>query len=201
MGSPAMNRIFYLALPLALALTACGGGSSEKSIADAPLAGASIGGPFTLVDEDNKPFTEANLAGKYRIMYFGYTFCPDVCPVDVLNIGGAMRLLDKQQPELAAQIIPVFVSIDPERDTPAVVKEFTDAFHPRMVGLTGSAEQVKAAAEVYRIPYAKRVTPTGYLMDHGRQAYLMGPNGEPIALLPQEKSPEEIVAEINRWIG
>jgi len=197
-----MNRISFVALPALLALAACGGGAPQsKSLADAPLAGASIGGPFTLVNGDGKTVTEKDFAGKYRIMYFGYTFCPDVCPVDVQNIGGAMKRLDQQNPELAAKIVPVFVSIDPERDTPAVVKEFTAAFHPRMVGLTGTAAQVDAAAKVYRVPYVKRVTPTGYLMDHGRQAYLMGPNGEPIALLPQEQSPEAIVAEITRWIG
>ncbi|QDX27117.1 SCO family protein [Sphingomonas suaedae] len=197
-----MNRMFLLALPLTLALAACGGGApAEKSLANAPLAGASIGGPFTLVNGDGKTVTDKDFAGKYRIMYFGYTFCPDVCPVDVQNIGGAMKLLDKQNPELAAKIVPVFVTIDPARDTPAVVKEFTSAFYPRMVGLTGTAEQVDAAAKVYRVPYAKRETVSGYLMDHGRQAYLMGPNGEPIALLPQDQDPQAIVAEIERWIG
>ncbi|MFL9840206.1 SCO family protein [Sphingomonas sp. ST-64] len=197
-----MNRMLLVALPLSLALAACGGGGpAEKSLANAPLAGASIGGPFTLVNGDGKTVTDKDFAGKYRIMYFGYTFCPDVCPVDVQNIGGAMKLLDKQNPQLAAKIVPVFVTIDPARDTPAVVKEFTSAFYPRMVGLTGTAEQVDAAAKVYRVPYAKRETPSGYLMDHGRQAYLMGPNGEPIALLPQEQSPDAIVAEIERWIG
>lgn len=197
-----MNRISLLAAPLALALSACGGGDAgTKSLANAPLAGASIGGPFTLVNGDGKTVTEKDFAGKYRIMYFGYTFCPDVCPVDVQNIGGAMKLLDKQNPKLSAQIVPVFVTIDPARDTPAVVKQFTSAFYPRMVGLTGTAAQVDAAAKAYRVPYAKRVTPTGYLMDHGRQAYLIGPQGEPIALLPQDQSPQAIVAEIERWIG
>lgn len=202
MGPLVMNRMLLLALPLTLALAACGGGvPAEKSLANAPLAGASIGGPFTLVNGDGKTVTDKDFAGKYRIMYFGYTFCPDVCPVDVQNIGGAMKLLDKQNPALSAKIVPVFVTIDPARDTPAVVKEFTAAFHPRMVGLTGTAEQVDAAADVYRVPYAKRETPSGYLMDHGRQAYLMGPQGEPIALLPQDESPAAIVAEIERWIG
>lgn len=197
-----MNRISLLAAPLALALSACGGGDAgTKSLANAPLAGASIGGPFTLVNGDGKTVTEKDFAGKYRIMYFGYTFCPDVCPVDVQNIGGAMKLLDKQNPKLSAQIVPVFVTIDPARDTPAVVKQFTSAFYPRMVGLTGTAAQVDAAAKAYRVPYAKRVTPTGYLMDHGRQAYLIGPKGEPIALLPQDQNPQAIVAEIERWIG
>lgn len=197
-----MNRISLLAAPLALALSACGGGDAgTKSLANAPLAGASIGGPFTLVNGDGKTVTEKDFAGKYRIMYFGYTFCPDVCPVDVQNIGGAMKLLDKNNPKLSAQIVPVFVTIDPARDTPAVVKQFTSAFYPRMVGLTGTAAQVDAAAKAYRVPYAKRVTPTGYLMDHGRQAYLIGPQGEPIALLPQDQSPQAIVAEIERWIG
>ncbi len=202
MAGGAMNRLLALALPIAFALAGCGDGTpAKKSIADAPLAGASIGGPFALVDGDGKPVKDTDFAGKYRIMYFGYTFCPDVCPVDVQNIGGAMKLLDKQNPKLSAQIVPIFVTIDPARDTPKVVKEFTAAFYPRMVGLTGTPAQVDAAAKAYRVPYAKRETPSGYLMDHGRQAYLMGPKGEPIALLPQDQNPQAIVAEIERWIG
>lgn len=201
MAAGAMNRLL-VTIAFALSLAACGAGETpKKSLADAPLAGASIGGPFTLVNGDGKTVTDKDFAGKYRIMYFGYTFCPDVCPVDVQNIGGAMKLLDKQKPELSAKIVPVFVTIDPARDTPKVVKEFTSAFYPRMVGLTGTPAQVDAAAKVYRVPYQKRETPSGYLMDHGRQAYLMGPNGEPIALLPQEQSPQAIVAEIERWIA
>ncbi len=202
MAGRAMNRLLFPLLALALPLAACGGAQApEKTLDQAPLAGASIGGPFTLVNGDGKTVTDADFAGKYRIMYFGYTFCPDVCPVDVQNIGGAMKLLDRQDPALSAKIVPIFVSIDPARDTPDVVKQFTAAFYPRMVGLTGSAEQVDEAAKVYRVPYQKRETPSGYLMDHGRQAYLMGPKGEPIALLPQDQSPQAIVAEIERWIG
>ncbi len=195
-----MNRLILAAA--FLCLSACGTGEApKKSLADAPLAGASIGGPFTLVNGDGKTVTERDFAGRYRIMYFGYTFCPDVCPVDVQNIGGAMKLLDKERPELSARIVPVFVTIDPARDTPKVVKQFTSAFYPRMVGLTGTPAQVDAAAKAYRVPYQKRETPSGYLMDHGRQAYLMGPKGEPIALLPQDQTPQAIVAEILRWIG
>ncbi|MEG3181684.1 SCO family protein [Sphingomonas sp. LT1P40] len=202
MAGDTMNSLFFRALPLALLLAACGSGEpAQKSLANAPLAGASIGGPFALVDGNGKAVKDSDFAGKYRIMYFGYTFCPDVCPVDVQNIGGAMKLLDKQNPKLSAQIVPIFVTIDPARDTPKVVKEFTAAFYPRMIGLTGSAAAIDAAAKAYRVPYAKRVTPSGYLMDHGRQAYLMGPKGEPIALLPQDESPQAIVAEIERWIG
>lgn len=197
-----MNRLLLPIAALAFALAGCGGGTpAKKTLADAPLAGASIGGPFTLVDGDGKTVKDTDFAGKYRIMYFGYTFCPDVCPVDVQNIGGAMKLLDKSNPKLSAQIVPVFVTIDPARDTPKVVKEFTSAFYSRMIGLTGTPAQVDAAAKAYRVPYAKRETPSGYLMDHGRQAYLIGPKGEPIALLPQEQSPQAIVAEIERWIG
>lgn len=202
MAGSAMNRLLALALPVALALSGCGdGASANKSLADAPLAGASIGGPFSLVNGDGKPVKDSDFAGKYRIMYFGYTFCPDVCPVDVQNIGGAMKLLDQQNPELSARIVPIFVTVDPARDTPKVVKEFTAAFYPRMVGLTGTPEAIDAAAKAYRVPYAKRETPSGYLMDHGRQAYLMGPKGEPIALLPQDQNPQAIVAEIEKWIG
>lgn len=180
-----------------IALVAC---SPEAPAPRAPLEGARIGGPFTLTNQDGKPTSDSEFAGKYRIVYFGYTYCPDVCPVDVQNIAAAMKLLDKSDPQLASQIVPVFITIDPERDTPAVMKQFVSAFDPRMVGLTGTPEQIAAVAKDYAI-YFKRGAGTvdGYLMDHSRQAYLMSPDGKPLALLPQEGPPQGIADEIKRW--
>ncbi len=186
-----------LALLAPLAIIAC---SPEAPPARPPLEGARIGAPFALTNQDGKPITDAAFAGKYRIMYFGYTFCPDVCPVDVQNIGAAMKLLDKSDPELAQRIVPIFVTIDPERDTPGVVKQFVSAFHPRMVGLTGSPEQIAKVAKDFAIYYKRgKGTPDGYMMDHSRQAYLMAPDGKPLALLPQEGPPQAIADEIKRW--
>lgn len=188
-------RIF--AVFAALAASAC---SPEAPPARPPLEGARIGGPFALIDQNGRPTTDASFAGKYRIVYFGYTFCPDVCPVDVQNIGGAMKLLEKSDPALAERIVPVFVTVDPARDTPAVLKQFVSAFDPRMVGLTGSEEEIARVAKEYGVYFKRGAgTPDGYMMDHSRQAYLMSPEGKPLALLPQEGPPQGIVDEIKRW--
>ena len=185
---------------LALALASCGSPSPTPA-ARPPLAGSSIGGPFTLVDQNGRTVSDRQFAGKYRIMYFGYTFCPDVCPTDVQVIGAAVKLVEKDDPALGARIVPVFVTVDPARDTPAVLKQFVAAFHPRMVGLTGSADAIAHIATGYAV-YASRGDASpggGYLVNHSRQAYLMDPQGRPLALLPQEQGPEAVAAEIERW--
>lgn len=186
-----------LAWLVPLALVAC---SPAQSPARPPLDGARIGGSFTLTDQDGKRLSDSSLAGRYRIMYFGYTFCPDVCPVDVQNLAAALKLLDKSDPELAQRIVPVFVTIDPVRDTPAVLKQFVSAFHPRMIGLTGTPDEISKVAKEFAIFYQRgKGTPDGYLMDHSRQAYLMSPEGKPLALLPQDSAPQAIADEIKRW--
>ncbi|TPG20417.1 SCO family protein [Sphingomonas koreensis] len=209
MAGGAMNETLRaFAAPVAAALLA--GCSPHASSTDAnssaqplqpPLAGASIGGPFTLIDQDGKTVSDRDFAGKYRIIYFGYTFCPDVCPVDMQNLGAAMRLLDRDNPTLSARIAPIFISVDPERDTPAVLKQFVSAFYPRLIGLTGSPAAIKQVADEYRIFYQKQPAEAdgGYLVQHSRQAYLFSPAGKPMALLPVEGPPGPIVAEIERW--
>ncbi len=187
-----------LALLIPFALSACSPGAPAQQ--HPPLEGARIGGPFTLTDQNGRAVSEKDFAGKYSIFYFGYTFCPDVCPLDMQNIGAAMKLVEKGDPALAARVIPVFVTIDPARDTPAVLKQFTAAFHPRMIGLTGTDAQIAAIAKEYGVYYARgKGNAGGYLMDHSRAAYLMGPDGKPIALLSQEGPPRKIADEIERW--
>lgn len=183
----------------ALALAAC---DASAPPARPPLEGARIGGAFTLTDQNGKAVTERSFAGKYRIMYFGYTFCPDVCPTDVQAIGAAVKQLESSDPALAAKIVPVFVTVDPARDTPAVLKQFVSAFHPRMVGLTGSDAQIATIKTEYAVYSSKGdASPGGgYLVNHSRQAYLMDPDGKPIALLPQEQGPDAVATEIKRWV-
>lgn len=185
-------------LAMAFLLAGCGQPATPTT---PPLAGARIGGAFTLTDQDGRPVTDRTFAGKYRIMYFGYTFCPDVCPVDVQVIGAAVRKLDAKNPTLTARLVPVFVTVDPARDTPAVVRSFVGAFHPRMVGLTGSGEAIAALAKAYGVYAAKgAVSPGGgYMVDHSRTAFLMDPDGKPLALLPTEEGADAVVAEIERW--
>ena len=177
-------------------------GDTVSADAEPPLAGAKIGGPFTLTNQDGERTSEAEFNGQYRIIYFGYSYCPDVCPVDLANIMLGLKQAEKENPALAQKIQPIFISIDPERDTPAVLKQYVSAFHPRLIGLTGSAEEIADVAEKYLIIYdiRKDEAASEYLVDHSRQAYLFGPQGEPLALLPFDGTPQDVAAEIIRWV-
>ena len=137
------------------------------------VAGAAIGGPFTLVSETGETVTEAEVIDRPALVYFGYTFCPDVCPFDAARNAEAVDLLA----ERGIEVKPVFITVDPERDTPEVVGEFTDILHPQMLGLSGSPEQIRAAAQAYKVFYAKRDgdDPEYYLVDHTVFSYLMTP--------------------------
>lgn len=137
------------------------------------VAGGAIGGPFTLVNSAGQTVTDAEVISRPSIVYFGYTFCPDVCPLDNARNAEAVDILE----ERGYEVTPVFISIDPDRDTPEVVGEFAANLHPRMIGLTGSAEQVKAASQAYKTYYKKQEDgdPEFYLMDHSTFSYLMLP--------------------------
>lgn len=184
----------------ALLLAGCGAGRQPEQ---PPLAGARIGGPFSLTGEEGRTVTDRDLAGRWRIMYFGYTFCPDVCPVDAQNIAAGLKRFEAADPARAASVTPVFVTIDPARDTPAVLDRFTDAFHPRMLGLTGSEAAIGRVAKEYAVYYRKGEAQPGggYLMDHSRQAYLMDPQGRPVALIPSDQGAEAVAAELDRWVA
>ncbi|HEX6374163.1 MAG TPA: SCO family protein [Allosphingosinicella sp.] len=186
-----------LGLLAGLALAGCSDGGEEP-----PLKGAAIGGPFTLTDQEGRPATERDYAGRYRIMYFGFTHCPDVCPTDLAVLAQALRRFEKSDPARAARVAPIFVSVDPERDTPAVLKEYVAAFHPRLVGLTGTPLQLADMGRRYGVYYGKDspVAGGGYNVNHSRLAQLIGPEGEPIALLPYDKGAEAVAAELDRWV-
>jgi protein SCO1/2 len=186
-------------LALLLAVAAC----QQKPAETAPLAGSSIGGPFALTDQDGKPFSSDALAGKYRIVYFGYTFCPDACPTDMQVLGKAMRQLDAKDPARSAKIQPIFITVDPARDNPAALRQFVQAFYPRLIGLTGSDAQIAAVAKEYAVFYRKQPASdgsSGYLMDHPRVAILLGPDGKPIELLPVDADADAVVAELEKWV-
>lgn len=187
--------------PLML-LAACGSQPATTATGNPPLAGARIGGPFTLVDQDGKTVKDTDFAGKFRLMYFGYAYCPDVCPVDVQQLMQGLKLFEKKDPAAAAKLQPIFVSVDPERDTPQVLKQFVGNFHPRLIGLTGSPQAIAAVARDYAVYYRKAGDPkaSDYLVDHSRQSYLMGPDGKPIALVPQDGTPQEIADVLAQWV-
>ncbi len=161
------------------------------------IAGAPIGGDFTLTGKDGKPVRWKDFAGNYRIVYFGYTFCPDACPTDVGVMMQGLARLTRESPAKAAKIQPIFISIDPERDTPARVGEFAAAFSPRLIGLTGARAKVDEAIKAFKVFAAKgRETSGGYLMDHSRTAYLMAPDGKPIEVLPLDKGAAAVAADL-----
>lgn len=193
-------RFFAACLPFALLVVGCGGAAPSGQ---PPLAGAAIGGPFELVDSQGETVRWTDFDGKYRIIYFGYAYCPDVCPLDVQRMMQGYNRFKQAEPELAAQVQPLFVTIDPARDTPEVVEEFASAFSDDLIGLTGTPEQVAEAARAFAVYYEKGETSEAgaYLMDHSRAAYLMGRKGEPIALLPVEKSADDVAAELEKWVS
>lgn len=195
-GTMNHRRFLSLGVPVLIALAACSPAAEAP-----PLAGAAIGGPFTLTDQDGELVSDRDFAGKYRIIYFGYTYCPDVCPVDVQNIAAGLKKVEASDPKLGARIVPIFISVDPARDTPPVLKQFVRAFHPRMVGLTGSPQGIAAVAKEYAIFYQPqpKTADGGYTVNHSRQAYLFSPEGKPLALLSQDGKPEVIADEIRRW--
>lgn len=183
---------------VALALTACSPGAAPPP----PLQGAKLGGAFTLTGEDGRAVRDTDFKGKYRLVYFGYTYCPDVCPVDVQKLMQGLNALEKSAPQKAERIQPLFISVDPERDTPAVVREFTANFHPRLIGLTGTPEEIEKVARAYGVFFqkGKQSEPGVYLVDHSRMATLYGPEGEPIAPIGQEGTPQQIADELGQWV-
>jgi len=189
---------FAALVALALSVAACSPREPQPApIAGTELTGAQIGGPFTLIDQGGKPVTWDDFAGQYRMVYFGYTFCPDACPTDVGVMMRGFAAFAQAHPALAAKVQPIFITIDPARDTPARVGEFAAAFSPRLLGLTGSQAQVDTAVRAFKVVAQRGAeTPGGYLMDHSRLAYLFGPDGKPIEALPVDKSVEAVAADL-----
>lgn len=195
-----MPRLLPLFCTALLALAGCSGAPPVPR-EEPPLAGAAIGGDFELVDKAGHPVRWSDFDGHYRIVYFGYTFCPDVCPNDVGRMIRGLALYARDHSREARAIRPIFITIDPARDTPAKVGQFAAAFSDDLIGLTGSEAQVRAAADAFRIYYARGATNDGYyLMDHSAITYLFGPKGEPIATLPTDQGPEAVAAELAKWV-
>ena len=167
-----------LLLILGAALASCNA-PAEAPAAQPPLAGAKIGGPFVLTDQDGKTVRDTDFAGKYRLVYFGYSFCPDICPVDVQKLMRGLSQFEKADAARGAKIVPMFITVDPERDSPEVMKAYVGNFGARLVGLTGSAAEIAAVAKAYRVYYAKTgdVDSADYLVDHTSIIYLMAPDG------------------------
>jgi protein SCO1/2 len=163
-----------------------------------PSAGASaIGGPFTLTDQDGRTVTDQDLRGRPFLVFFGFTHCPDVCPTALFEIS---EVLGKLGPD-AQKVSALFVTIDPERDTPAAMKDYLSSFNPRLTGLTGDAAAIAAVAKEYRV-YVKKVPLDGgdYTMDHTALVYLMDKNGKFVAPFNLKRTSEDAAAELRRYL-
>jgi len=166
------------------------GGAAEVR-PDLPPNTAKIGGSFALINQDGKKVTDADYRGKYLFVYFGYTYCPDLCPTGLQSIAHA---LDQLGPD-AAKVQPLYITIDPARDTPEKLKQYVGSFHPRIVGLTGTAQQIADIAKKYQVYYAKgeMVDDKDYVMDHSSLIYLMDPKGKFITTFDEEADPASLV--------
>jgi cytochrome oxidase Cu insertion factor (SCO1/SenC/PrrC family) len=164
---------------------------------------AAIGGPFTLIAGDGQKLSDRDFQGKWLLTYFGYTNCPDICPTTLADISETLKLLGP----LASSVQPLFITIDPERDTPDAVATFVHAFDDRIVGLTGTPAQIAAVAKEYRVYYAKNppnpAEGTSYAMDHTAFVYVMGPDGKYLTLFSplQGQMPEDMAAKLRDLIG
>jgi len=188
-----------LSLVLALLLAQLSAAPSRAAAAEA----VTLGGPFGLVDQDGRVRTEADFRGSHMLVYFGFTFCPDSCPSALLDIAQALDRFAEMAPDRAAQVVPLFITIDPERDTVEAMKAYAGNFHPRLVGLTGSPEAIRQVARHYGVFYrrAPGTTDDGYLMDHSSFIFLMGPEGEYVTHFEPDVTAEEIVEGLRRWVG
>ncbi len=170
------------------------GGGREATATGAAL----VGGPFELTDQDGRRISDRQFRGKLMLVYFGYTFCPDICPTTVLDMSRAMDLLGAA----AEQVQPIFITVDPERDTPAELKKFLSNFHPRTIGLTGTPAEIQAAAKAYRVYYAraKGSSERDYLMDHMSIVYLMDREGRYLTHFTVKDHGEEMAAAIKKFL-
>jgi protein SCO1/2 len=194
------NRIIYATMGVLMAALLLGIGGFLWFGSQGRNSPISIGGPFTLEDGNGKPVTDKDYRGKYMLVYFGYTFCPDVCPTTLNAIAEAM---DKLGPA-ASRVQPLFITVDPARDTPAVVRQYAASFGPKVVGLTGTADEIAKVAKAYRVYYAEHRTgpgPNDYSMDHSSVLYLMDPNGGFLAPMRADQSGDEIAANLKKLMG
>ena len=197
-------------LPAALMLLALGS-VATSSLAQAPERSAAelmdavmwnrepIGGPFALTDQNGVHRTDTDFRGKLMLVYFGFTSCPDICPTDLQAIGLALDQLGKG----AEQVQPIFVTIDPERDTPQLLADYVPMFHPRLIGLSGDANSIRQAARAYRVYYAKvpRTDGSDYTIDHSGFIYLMDAVGHYVGFFPPGTSPDRMAEVIRPLIG
>jgi protein SCO1/2 len=190
-----------------VALGIAGGAVGLGLIATAAMVGLgrvtpeadAIGGPFTLRADDGRAVTDRSFRGKFLLVYFGYTFCPDVCPTTLAAVADALDALGGQ----AQRLQVVFITVDPKRDTEAVLKAYTANFSPQILGLTGTEAEIAAAAKAYKVYYAPRAAAAGgaYTVDHSSILYLMGPDGRFITPIAADSNGKQLAAKLRAAMG
>jgi protein SCO1/2 len=156
-----------------------------------------VGGPYALTDQDGKPRASSDFHGKYQLVYFGYTFCPDVCPTTLALMAAALDKMGTDQD----RIVPVFITIDPDRDKPDVLKKYVAAFGPRFVGLTGPSDEIARVEKEFRVYAKKQPVANGtYAMDHSSVMYLMGPDGKLVSFYDETMTPEDLAKDLKKKI-
>ena len=199
-----MTRTPLGLVPYVVAAGAIAAGLLWHAAPSAPALGrtetsgeAAIGGPFALVDQNGTLRHSSDFRGRFMLVYFGYSYCPDVCPTTLALMAGALARLGSK----AGRIVPIFITIDPARDRPAVLKEYLKAFGGRIVGLTGNGQAVVAAARAYRVYYRRRpLKGGGYAMDHSSTVFLMGPDGKFLANYDQTMDPGALAAALRAYL-
>lgn len=204
----ALRLVAILALAAGIILIAVGAVFWLRPHAPTPVAnsgvmqvpqGTTIGGPFQLVDHTGRTVTDTDFAGKFMLVFFGFTHCPDVCPTELQTMGNVIDALGAD----GARVVPIFISVDPERDTPDQLKSYVTAFHPRLVGLTGSPDQIASVAKAYKVYYSKsqnNAAGADYQVDHTSFVYLMGPDGAVRSLFRGGVSDQAMTAEIRNQL-
>jgi protein SCO1 len=201
LAKPVFKRALTAALstaPLIIGIVAAPPGAQSSPQGNAAAAVPGIGGHFMLTTPEGHVVTDRSFAGKWLVVYFGYTFCPDACPTALNALG---TVLDELGP-LAAKVQPIFITVDPERDTPQVIADYVKAFDPRIVGLSGTPEQIAAAAKEFRVYY--EVRPLGndeYAIDHSSFIYVINPQGQVVELLTGNLPGHSMAEELRRLIG
>jgi protein SCO1/2 len=159
---------------------------------------AQIGGPFSLIDPTGRTVTDRDFRGKFMLIYFGYTHCPDVCPITLAKVAAALQMLDPR----ADHVQPIFITVDPRRDTPEVMGRYATEFSPRILGLTGSPAQIAAVEKAYKVYASPESTPEQLdaAIDHSSILYLMGPGGSFIAPVRIDGGPADLAADVGRYL-
>ena len=173
--------------------------SAAQLMDDLMWARGPIGGPFALIDHEGRRRTDADFRGKLMVIYFGYITCPDICPADLTSIALALDQLG----DAADAVQPVFITLDPERDTPAHLAEYVKAFHPRLLGLTGTPDEIRKIATAYKAYYVKAGNAGGadYAVDHTAFIYLIGRDGQYLGFLPPSTTPERLRDVIGQMLS